>query len=334
MKKRILVSIILVLAIVGLSGCTFPLFANSPDQPSGTVAQTAAAQTVEAQLTANANQSPGQSLDTTSPGQESTNQPMDTLAPTNTLQPTNTPLPTFTSTPSVPCDKATMTTETVADGTEFASGATFTKTWTIKNIGSCTWTSGYDVFFSNGDAMGGTGSWQLTSGTVAPNQTVTISVDLTAPGSPGTYKGVWKVRNSNNEVFTQNGFWAQIKVVNALSYNLEFDNVHNCGFFIALISKVTNNGSEHIESASVAVTDLTTSNVLAAATTMDHPFFDRPSGCADNIANIEPGDYYFLGRGLNSPPVSGNKIKVVVNLCTQDGLAGDCLQKSYKFIAP
>ncbi|RLC66118.1 MAG: hypothetical protein DRH97_07005, partial [Chloroflexi bacterium] len=30
---------------------------------------------------------------------------------------------------------------------------------------------------------------QLTAGTVAPGQTADVSVDLTAPNTPGTYKG-------------------------------------------------------------------------------------------------------------------------------------------------
>ena len=66
--------------------------------------------------------------------------------------------------------------------------------------------------------MGGPASKQLTSGTVAPGATMDVSVDLTAPSSPGTYKGYWKLRNGSGVNFGigaggTNPFWVEIKVV-------------------------------------------------------------------------------------------------------------------------
>ena len=79
------------------------------------------------------------------------------------------------------------------DNTEIATGATFVKTWRLKNNGSCTWTSGYTMYFYNGDAMSGPASAQLTNGTVPPGSTIDISVTLIAPTTPGTYKGNWRI---------------------------------------------------------------------------------------------------------------------------------------------
>src|SRR5512143_3278895 len=40
------------------------------------------------------------------------------------------------------CDWAQFVADvTVPDGTSYAPGTTFTKTWRLKNIGSCTWTT-------------------------------------------------------------------------------------------------------------------------------------------------------------------------------------------------
>ena len=64
-----------------------------------------------------------------------------------------------------------------------------------------------------GDQMGGPASQQLTNGTVAPGQTIDVSVDLVAPGSNGTYKGNWKLREPGGAAFalSTGPFWVQIK---------------------------------------------------------------------------------------------------------------------------
>ena len=67
------------------------------------------------------------------------------IPPTATpVPPTNTPVPTAITY----CDWAAFITDvTVPDGTQFAPGEVFTKTWRLKNIGTCTWTPDYDIAF-------------------------------------------------------------------------------------------------------------------------------------------------------------------------------------------
>ena len=86
---------------------------------------------------------------------------------------------------------------TVPDNSNADPGQNFAKVWRLRNAGSCTWTSGYDLVFHSGDQMGAPASLQLTSGTVAPGGTVDVSVDLTAPTSAGTYQGFFKLRNAS-----------------------------------------------------------------------------------------------------------------------------------------
>ena len=141
-------------------------------------------------------------------------------------EPSPTPLPTFTPLPTateIPCDRAAFVTDvTVPDGADYSPGDVFTKTWRLKNTGSCTWTSGYDLVFDHGDQMGAPAAAQLTSGTVGPNQTLDVSVQLTAPGSEGGYKGYFKLRNPQGVIFGIGAtgsvaFWVEIEVLTALA---------------------------------------------------------------------------------------------------------------------
>src|SRR5688500_18723466 len=83
---------------------------------------------------------------------------------------------------------------TVPDGTRFNPGATFTKTWRLRNIGTCTWTTAYSMVFQSGEQMGGPASVPMPS-SVAPGQNVDVSVNLTAPNAAGHYIGYWRFRN-------------------------------------------------------------------------------------------------------------------------------------------
>src|SRR5512140_1636519 len=44
---------------------------------------------------------------------------------------------------------------TVPDGAYITPGATFTKTWRIKNVGTCSWNTNYSLIFVSGERMNG-----------------------------------------------------------------------------------------------------------------------------------------------------------------------------------
>ncbi len=109
------------------------------------------------------------------------------------------------------CDNAVFVSDvTIPDGTAIAPGATFTKTWRIKNNGSCTWNASYAVSFLSGTQMGGT-SPQLLTAEVLPGSSVDISVALTAPATAGSYTGYWQIQNAAGTGFAQS-FYVQIQV--------------------------------------------------------------------------------------------------------------------------
>src|SRR5690606_38519706 len=139
-----------------------------------------------------------------------------TTPPTVTgTPPTATPTQTGTIQPNA-CDRAQFIADvTVPDGMSFAPGVGFSKTWRLKNIGTCTWTN-YSLIFDSGEKMGGNDSY-LIPNTVAPGQTVDITIQLTSPTTAGTHRGYWKLKNNTGVPFGigtggTKSFWVEIKV--------------------------------------------------------------------------------------------------------------------------
>jgi hypothetical protein len=58
-------------------------------------------------------------------------------------------------------------------------------------------------------------STQALVGNVNPGQTIDISVNLTAPASPGDYTGNWKIRDASGILF--GNFFVKIKVQNPVT---------------------------------------------------------------------------------------------------------------------
>jgi hypothetical protein len=130
---------------------------------------------------------------------------------------TPTPTPTVTGTPSTSCDKAAFVADvTVPDGTLYAPGTSFNKTWRLKNNGTCKWTTSYSLIFDKGDQMNGPATISLPK-EVSPGQTIDLTVTLTAPATAGTYRGYWKLKNASGAPFGigasgTSSFWVEIKV--------------------------------------------------------------------------------------------------------------------------
>ncbi|MBN2116513.1 MAG: hypothetical protein JW730_08080 [Anaerolineales bacterium] len=192
---------ILTVIILILSACNLPSNAPATEEPNAVF--TAAALTVQAQMT-----QPAAFSTPTLPLTMATN----TSAVLPTLPPSATPRPpTATSI----CDLAQFVKDVnIPDGSQITPGGSFTKTWRLRNIGVCTW-SGYTLVFDSGDLMGGT---PQTFGTVSPGQEVDLSVNFTAPTSSGSYRSYWRIRNSAGVLIPVSGgtqgksFFVDIKV--------------------------------------------------------------------------------------------------------------------------
>ncbi len=225
--KHYLVGLLATGLVLALGACNLksgtPTSSNEPQ-----LIYTAAAQTVQAQLTQAAVGTPvvAPTQLFVTPVVPTTVPPTAVILPSNTPQPTAippTPIPPTSTQVPVPCDRGNFVTDvTYPDNTEVAAGATFVKTWRLRNNGSCTWNSGYSLVFDSGDAMNGPASTQLTTGTVPPGQEIDVSVTLKAPDTAKTYQGFWKLRNGSGAVFgiganAQTAFWVKVKVINPVT---------------------------------------------------------------------------------------------------------------------
>lgn len=189
-RSSSLLSTLAILAILG-AGCNLQF-----SQTDTAAIQTGAALTVEAALT------------NAAPSATNTPAPFPTV-PTATLTAPVATLPPAVS-PTSSCDVAAFVTDvTYPDGTEVNAGDSFTKTWRLKNVGSCSWTPSYALVFTGGESMGGPAAQSLV-GNVNPGQTVDVSVALTGPASNGSHTGNWALRNASGVIFSH--FYVQITV--------------------------------------------------------------------------------------------------------------------------
>jgi len=117
--------------------------------------------------------------------------------------PTGTP-PAPAVSQNAPCDNmAGVADVTYPDNSVVAPGVVFIKTWSIKNLGPCSWDKNYRLIFG----WGGAGTkWNTTppshlSADVLPGETIEVSVTLTAPTSPGNYSAFFRLQNAKGYNF-------------------------------------------------------------------------------------------------------------------------------------
>lgn len=114
---------------------------------------------------------------------------------------------------------------TIPDHMVLAPNTAFTKTWRLKNTGSCTWDNSYLVTYISGTTMSQQpGYWIVTQGqTVVPGQTVDVSVGMTSPVENGNYQSYWGLKKENGALMpiqggaNGNSFYVKIKVNNGVA---------------------------------------------------------------------------------------------------------------------
>ncbi len=206
--------ITLTLLVLGLllGACTNP---SAPTQDPAVAAATMSAQ-VEAQVSTRVAQAMTNFVATQQA--QPTPIPVIPTAASNipTVAPLGLPTAALPGMPTVAACNATPTLlgESPEDGKDVIINSSFTKSWTLRNMGTCSWNTNYKVKFMSGDQMSGP-SAQSFGATVAPGNSLTISLGLKAPGGLGTYKGVWGFYDDKDVFFGQ--AWVEIDVVPSIT---------------------------------------------------------------------------------------------------------------------
>lgn len=186
MKNRLILSLALVALLLSACGLS-----EADVQATVTVAQGNAVGTVHAQYTQIALLTPSAT---------------NTLPATSTPMATATPLVTATNAAGAGgttggCDVMTFVADvTVSDGEQVTGGTAFTKTWQLRNDGTCDWSTAYQVLYSSGEQMGGPSSQTLAT-PITVGSTGTVSVNLVAPTTAGDYTGWWAIANAAGQAF-------------------------------------------------------------------------------------------------------------------------------------
>jgi hypothetical protein len=200
-----------VLTVIFLAAC------GGGTQPTPTVdvnaLYTQIAQTAYAQLTKTALAVPPTEASTNTPEVTATEQPTDTPLVTDT--PFVISSPTKSPAAGEACDNSQYISDvTIPDGTQVAAGASFVKTWRVKNLGPCSWTGNYSVGFG-----WASDSWkeikthppasEKINKAVAPGEEVDVSITIKAPVESGTFSATFRLKNEKGYFF---GAWFTVVI--------------------------------------------------------------------------------------------------------------------------
>ena len=139
-----------------------------------------------------------------------TPEPTSTETSTFTPLPSNTVVqnsPTAASTKAVSsnstangCNDAVYVSDvTIPDGTTMSADQSFTKTWSLKNTGSCNWSTDYKLVYISGEKMSA-GDTKIGS-VVNVGNSGSVSVSMVAPKTSGTYYSYWQMADASGNKF-------------------------------------------------------------------------------------------------------------------------------------
>ncbi|MEI7849060.1 MAG: NBR1-Ig-like domain-containing protein [Chloroflexota bacterium] len=175
-NNSMLITLVSALALI-MSAC------NTQPTPDAAAISTSAAQTVEARFTELA-------VNFTATPLPATETPLPKATATSKAKPSATTAPAGSG---KACYAMTFLSDvTIPDGMIIAPGATFTKTWRVRNDGNCVWDQKYALELEKGAALGTVTKTPLTR-VVNPGDSLDLSIEFTAPTTEGDYTGYWHV---------------------------------------------------------------------------------------------------------------------------------------------
>ncbi len=122
-----------------------------------------------------------------------------TTPPAGTLTLTPTEAPAVEGEGGCTLSAAYVADVTIPDNTKVEKGATFVKTWRIRNSGTCTWAEGTKFVYVSGETLGAPAS--VVVPVTAPDAQVDVSVSMVAPTAPGTYRSNWQLQDPKGKSY-------------------------------------------------------------------------------------------------------------------------------------
>lgn len=107
-----------------------------------------------------------------------------------------------------------------------------------------------------------------------------------------------------------------------------------CGGEQTVMVRVKNTGNRRLESAWLRVYDLTKGQLLFGPQSSNNPFRNSDTDCSAGGDRIDPGETRYLGAGLGSKSLSNRRLQVDVQMCTGEGLSGQCYSDSATYRVP
>ncbi|MHB0987293.1 MAG: NBR1-Ig-like domain-containing protein [Bellilinea sp.] len=195
-RKLVGVTLLAVLLLTTLAACSK---ADATPTNSPEMVYTQAAQTVAAGLTQTAVLMP---TATSTPTLQPSNTPAPTQAATATLSVSVTPLVQKSATSATGPDKAEWVAQNPGDDTILTAGQDFTLVWTVRNTGTTTWTTDYQLryYLVEQSLRMGAGDLKLSK-EVKPNESIDLSLAMKAPANSGEYTTIWVLTNKEGVNF-------------------------------------------------------------------------------------------------------------------------------------
>jgi len=136
---------------------------------------------------------------------------------TATLPPDDVQASSDIQAPETCTDSASFVSDvTIPDNTNLDPGKAFTKTWRIRNTGTCTWDETYSLVFALNERMNAPDSVPLNR--TRPGREVDLSVELTTPTETGEYRADFQILDPQGDpIPIDNGeyLWVTITIGNA-----------------------------------------------------------------------------------------------------------------------
>ena len=115
----------------------------------------------------------------------------------------------------------------------------------------------------------------------------------------------------------------------SISFDVVYDSTDFCAGLYRVKFKITNNGDITWESNQVSVTDQTTS-VTKVSTYDNFPFYTSTCDTGADL-NLEKGEVGYISSDGFAVNPAGHAMAALIQICSQNGMVGTCLQKSITF---